>query len=88
MSVRSRLRWFLTAIPAMAVVFLALTASAVDEDFPTLTKRVQAEKPTFAKRQQALLAERYDLATGRPMERSCHAARRCRRACASSSLRT
>jgi len=46
----------------MAVVCFALTASAADEDFPTLTKRLQAEKPKFAKRQQALLAERYDLA--------------------------
>lgn len=32
------------------------------EDFTTLTKRLEAEKPRFAQRQQALLAERYDLA--------------------------
>src|SRR5213593_4904708 len=32
------------------------------EDFPTLVKRLQQEKPNFAKRQQMLLAERYDLA--------------------------
>src|SRR3989304_4241737 len=32
------------------------------EDFPALVKRLQQEKPTFAKRQQTLLAERYDLA--------------------------
>src|ERR1700675_4180260 len=62
MSVWCRIRWFLAAFPATAVVCFALTASAADEDFPTLTKRLQAEKPTFAKRQQALLAERYDLA--------------------------
>jgi cytochrome c peroxidase len=62
MSVWSRIRWFLAALPAIAAVCFALTASAADEDFPTLTKRLQAEKPTFAKRQQALLAERYDLA--------------------------
>jgi len=62
MSVWSRIRWFLAALPATAVVCFALTASAADEDFPTLTKRLQAEKPKFAKRQQALLAERYDLA--------------------------
>jgi cytochrome c peroxidase len=49
-------------LPATAVVCFALTAWAADEDFPTLTKRLQAEKPSFAKRQQALLAERYDLA--------------------------
>src|ERR1700675_1015703 len=62
MSVWCRIRWFLAAFPATAVVCFALTASAADEDFPTLTKRLQAEKPKFAKRQQALLAERYDLA--------------------------
>jgi cytochrome c peroxidase len=62
MSVWSRIRWFLVAFPATAVVCFALTASAADEDFPTLTTRLQAEKPNFAQRQQALLAERYDLA--------------------------
>src|ERR1700675_1626955 len=62
MSVWCRIRWFLAAFPATAVVCFALTASAADAHSPTLTKRLQAEKPTFAKRQQALLAERYDLA--------------------------
>ncbi|MHB9103131.1 MAG: cytochrome B6 [Sulfuricella sp.] len=62
MSVCSRIRWFLVALPATAAVCFALTASAADEDFPTLTKRLQAEKQKFAQRQQALLAERYDLA--------------------------
>jgi hypothetical protein len=76
MSFRSRIRWLLAALPATAIVCFALTASAVDEDFPALVKRLQAEKPTFAKRQQALLAERYDLAN-RP-------ASRCKTACASS----
>jgi hypothetical protein len=52
----------IAALPATAVVCFALTASAADEDFSTLTKRLQTEKPKFAKRQQALLAERYDLA--------------------------
>ena len=45
-----------------SVVCYSLTAVAADEDFPTLTKRLQNEKPVFAKRQQDLLAERYDLA--------------------------
>jgi len=58
MSVWSRIRWFLAALPTTAVVCFALTASAADEDFPTPTKRLQAERPKFAKRQQALLAER------------------------------
>src|SRR6202795_4082430 len=62
MSVWCRIRWFLAAFPATAVVCFALIASAADEDFPTLTKRLQAEKAQFAKRQQALLAERYALA--------------------------
>ena len=62
MSLWSRIRWFLAALPATAAFCFALTASAADEDFPTLTKRLQAEKPKFTKRQQALLAERYDLA--------------------------
>ena len=62
MPVRSRIRWFLAALSVTAVACFALTALAADEDFHTLIKRLQAEKPTFAKRQQALLAERYDLA--------------------------
>ena len=53
-----RIRWFLAALPATAVVCFA----QAPEDFPTLVKRLQAEKPTFAKRQQDLLAARYDLA--------------------------
>jgi cytochrome c peroxidase len=73
MSVWSRIRWLLAVLPATAVVCFSLTAWAADEDFPTLTKRLQAEKPSFARRQQALLAERYDLAdrpvTGQAMSR-------------------
>jgi len=62
MSVWSRIRWHTAALPAIAFACFALTASAADEDFSSLTKRLQAEKPEFAQRQQALLAERYDLA--------------------------
>jgi hypothetical protein len=40
----------------------ALLTQAADEDFDALVKRLQSEKPAFAKRQQELLAERYDLA--------------------------
>lgn len=57
-----RIRWLLGALPVAAVACSVMTALAVDEDFPTLTKRLQTDKPKFAKRQQALLAERYDLA--------------------------
>jgi len=62
MPVCTRIRRLKVALPAAAVVFFALTAWAADEDFSTLTKRLQAEKPKFAQRQQALLAARYDLA--------------------------
>ena len=62
MSVWSNIRWFRVTLPAMALVCFALTALAAEEDFPTLTKRLQAEKPKFAQRQQTLLTERYDLA--------------------------
>lgn len=62
MSFRSNIRWFRVILPAMALVCFSLTAAAADEDFSTLTKRLQAEKPKFALRQHALLVERYDLA--------------------------
>ncbi len=62
MSVYSRIRWLISALPTTVVACFALTASAADEDFSSLTKRLQAEKPKFAQRQQALLVERYDLA--------------------------
>jgi cytochrome c peroxidase len=39
-----------------------LVSLAADEEFSALVRRLQHEKPDFAKRQQALLAERYDLA--------------------------
>ena len=61
MSVRSRIRRFLTPLPVTVLACLVLTAAAADEDFSTLTKRLQAEKPAFAQRQQSLLTERYDL---------------------------
>ncbi len=61
MVVGSKMRRLIAAVPVMALACLALSASAADEELPALTKRLQAEKPQFAKRQQALLAERYDL---------------------------
>ena len=49
---------------AFTAVLLACGTGTVsaEEDFSSLTKRLQAEKPKFAQRQRALLAERYDLA--------------------------
>ncbi|MGZ6114998.1 MAG: cytochrome B6 [Gemmatimonadaceae bacterium] len=61
MKTRLRIHWSSTAVAAALLVGGAVIVAAAEEDFPTLTKRLQAEKPTFAKRQQALLAERYDL---------------------------
>lgn len=50
-------------ISALAlVVGGALTIAAAEESFGDLVSRLQKEKPGFAKRQQNLLAERYDLA--------------------------
>jgi len=69
MSVISLTRWFLATLLVTAVACFALTASATDEDFPTLAKRLQAEKSKFAQRQQTLLEERYDL-TDRPAKDS------------------
>ena len=51
-----------TAFVAALFVSGAVTVAAAEEDFATLVKRLQAEKPAFAERQKKLLAERYDLA--------------------------
>ncbi len=69
-----QIRWFLMAVlSATIVVGLSQTAAAADEDFLSLTTRLQGEKSQFAQRQQALLAARYDLvdrpALGAPMAR-------------------
>lgn len=47
---------------AIVLPMVSVAQTPAIEDFNTLTKRLQAEKPRFAQRQQALLAERYDLA--------------------------
>ncbi|HUG21295.1 hypothetical protein, partial [Piscinibacter sp.] len=57
---RSYLRLPLLTVP-IALIGAAAIAVAQPEDFPTLVKRLQQEKPGFAKRQQDLLAQRYDL---------------------------
>jgi len=58
---RFGIRWssvgFVTAMLVGATV-----GSAATEDFGALMKRLRQEKPAFAKRHQALLANRYDLA--------------------------
>ena len=54
-----------------ALFTFALTASSIvspaQEDFNGLVKRLTAEKPQFAQRQQNLLKERYDLSS-KPVE--------------------
>lgn len=62
MTVQHRISRFITAMFALSIVCFALSAAAADESFSALTNRLQADRPKFAKRQQALLAERYDLA--------------------------
>ncbi|HEV7405842.1 MAG TPA: cytochrome B6 [Chthoniobacteraceae bacterium] len=60
-------RWIHLSITTVAAALLVAAATAAEEDFPSLVKRLQAEKPQFADRQQKLLAERYDMAD-RPAE--------------------
>lgn len=52
----------LMAFTAVLLVSGVGTVSAAEEDFGTMVKRLQKDKPAFAKRQQDLLIERYDLA--------------------------
>ena len=61
MSVWSRIRSLLLVAPAAALLCFGQNPPGVEETFPLMKKRLMAEKPVFAKRQQALLAERYDL---------------------------
>jgi hypothetical protein len=58
-----RIHWP-AAASVIALLFCVAVSrpAAAQEDFSALVKRLQQEKPDFAKRQQALLAERYDLA--------------------------
>jgi cytochrome c peroxidase len=51
--------------PALGAAILALApvpGARAEEDFAALVKRLEREKPNFAKRHNALLEERYDLA--------------------------
>ena len=54
---------FIGLVSSLAlVVGGALTMAAADADFSNLVRKLQKEKPAFAKRQRDLLAEHYDLA--------------------------
>jgi cytochrome c peroxidase len=52
----------LAVVAGALLLGAAVALPAAEEDFTALVKRLQQGKPTFAKRQQDLLAERYDLA--------------------------
>ena len=60
MKTATRIHWFSAALAATLLACSTMTFAA-GEDFATMVKRLQQEKPEFAKRQQTLLAERYDL---------------------------
>jgi cytochrome c peroxidase len=62
MSALPELRWFCAALPALVLACITLPSAAADEEFVALIQRLQAEKPAFARRQQDMLAARYDLA--------------------------
>ncbi|WP_039913478.1 cytochrome b6 [Cellvibrio mixtus] len=53
---------FYIVISFITSLLFSNTSIAAEEDFNSLVKRLQADKPKFAKRQQNLLNERYDLA--------------------------
>lgn len=62
MSVTNPNRSFLAVVSTAVLLCFGATGVVADEDFATLSKRLQAEKPKFATRQQTLLSQRYDLA--------------------------
>jgi len=66
----------------IAVMVGGAIALAVEESFPSLVSRLQQEKPTFAKRQQDLLTERYDLSNRPAAGVTMSAGSRCRKRCA------
>ena len=62
MNSRLSIRWFSAVFGTVLLLCGTLISAAAAEDFSALVKRLQQEKPEFAKRHQALLAERYDVA--------------------------
>ena len=56
------IRWPRAASAIALLLLSAVSAPAAAQDFSALVKRLQEEKPDFARRHQALLAERYDVA--------------------------
>jgi cytochrome c peroxidase len=62
MSMHSPTRWLSAGLAAAALLCGTLPAADAAEKFADLVKRLEREKPTFAKRQKSLLNDRYDLA--------------------------
>jgi cytochrome c peroxidase len=56
------IRWSSGASAATLFLCATLIGATAQEDFSALVRRLQQEKPQFARRQQALLVERYELA--------------------------
>ena len=54
-----RTRW--SGGAAVLVLCATLIGATAQEDFNALVRRLQQEKPQFARRQQTMLAQRYDL---------------------------
>jgi cytochrome c peroxidase len=61
MSVRLEIKHWLAALGA-AIILAPASGARAEEDFAALVKRLEREKPQFARRQQSLLEQRYDLA--------------------------
>jgi len=62
MKTKSRIHLGLNASATCAMVIGLVSSSVAQEDFATIVKRLESEKPGFAERHQKLLSERYDLA--------------------------
>jgi cytochrome c peroxidase len=62
MRISTTIRHVSIVLTTALIVFGAVTRVTIAEDFAALVSRLQQDKPKFAARHQALLAERYDLA--------------------------
>ena len=61
MNTRRRVQRISALLAMTCLLAVVSSLPAADEEFSALVKRLEAEKPEFAKRHEKLLAERYDL---------------------------
>ena len=61
MNMRRRVQRISALLAMTCLLAVVSSLPAADEEFSALVKRLEAEKPEFAKRHEKLLAERYDL---------------------------